>query len=74
MLTLIATILGFILPLLTDCLSDRNKAPTYAKDKQKFNSYLAGGDAPGLSAMFEQLHRPAGGDGDPGRPDDNKAA
>ncbi len=72
MLSLIATILGFLLPLLDDYLQGRKKGPTYAKDKQKFNQYLAHGDAPGLSALFEQLRSPAL-DRNSSRPSNNKA-
>ncbi len=72
MLSLIATILGFLLPLLDDYLQGRQKGPTYAQDKQKFNQYLVHGDAPGMSALFEQLRTPEL-DRDSGRPGDNKA-
>ena len=71
MITLITTILGFILPLIADWMESRDKDPNYAQDKQKFDSYLASSDAPGLSALFEQLHRPHGGS-DSSRPDNHK--
>ncbi len=70
MTSIILTIIGFILPLIEDYINE-TKHPTYSTDKKRFDGLLSRRDSLGLSAMFEQLHRPKTGS-NPGRQSNNK--
>jgi len=73
MLSLILTILGFILPLIEDWYTNSKKEPTYAQDKQRFNKALIAHNADNLSSLFEQLRVPGVEcNSNPGRPDDKE--
>ncbi len=55
MISIILTILGFILPLIADHLKSSRG---YLHDKKKFNSFLVKRSDAGITAMFEQLRNP----------------
>jgi len=57
-ISLIVTLLGFILPLVEDYFKSRKSI--YAQDKQKFDNALATRNTDSLSVMFERMCIPAG--------------
>ncbi len=73
MISAILAILGFLLPLLEDYINETKEPPAYSTDKKRFDGLLNRRDNSGISAMFEQLRRPAGS-GNPGRSGNKKIA